>query len=126
MESEGHRFLTDRMVFSLWGLMNRRDAAFANSMALNDFSASFVAGLIRLQANRLSSMNRMGLRTKEQAIKESHYCSRPHAYKTSVKILMWIILLSHRLVLQGNSSCSRGAIPWASAPRHDVNYPLFR
>ena len=26
MESEEHRFLTDRMVVGLWGLMNRRDA----------------------------------------------------------------------------------------------------
>ena len=34
MESQEHRFLTDRMVVGLWGQMNRRDAAFANSMAI--------------------------------------------------------------------------------------------
>ena len=88
MESEEHRFLTDRMVFSLWGRMNRRDAAFASSMALKDFSANLVARLSRLRVNRLSSMNRMGLRITDQATTGSRYCTHLHEYAPSVKILM--------------------------------------
>ena len=37
--------MKDQMVFALWWLMNRRDAVFANAIALKDFSASFVACL---------------------------------------------------------------------------------
>ena len=37
--------MKDRMVFAFLGLMNRRDAVFANAIALIDFSASFVACL---------------------------------------------------------------------------------
>lgn len=45
MRSGKHGFMKDRMVFALCRLVNRRDAASANIVALKDFSASFVARL---------------------------------------------------------------------------------
>ena len=90
MRLEEHRLLMDRIVFGLWGLMNRRDVEVANSIGLEDFSASFVARLIRVGVNRLSSMGRIGLRTTESdpGITGGGYCTRPHVFAASVNILM--------------------------------------